>query len=99
MQAKLGRFDGGYMRTTPPICGTIEQVCGRQRQSGIGTHPGSPDNPEDPHLSLIDNVNLSMLRSKRFRWEIHCRMGRRLVHLFTAKLMGQLSLSIVISAK
>lgn len=54
MQAKLGRFDGGHMRVTAPICGTLDaDVAGSAK--GYWYHPGSPDNPEDPHLSLIDN--------------------------------------------
>src|SRR4029077_6280412 len=51
---KLGRFDGGYFRTTPPLCGTIEAGVANTAK-GYWYHPGSPDNPEDPHLSLIDN--------------------------------------------
>jgi len=54
MQAKLGRFDGGYQRVTPPICGTIAADVANTAK-GYWYHPGSPDNPEDPHLSLIDN--------------------------------------------
>jgi hypothetical protein len=54
MQAKLGRFDGGFQRVNPPACGTIEQDVAN-RAKGYWYHPGSPDNPEDPHLSLIDN--------------------------------------------
>lgn len=54
MEAKLGRFDGGHMRVTAPICGTIDaDVAGTAK--GYWYKPGSPDNPEDPHLSLIDN--------------------------------------------
>src|SRR4029077_8126855 len=51
---KLGRFDGGYFRTTPPLCGTIEAGVANTAK-GNWYHPGSPNNPEDPHLSLIDN--------------------------------------------
>ncbi len=54
MQAKLGRFDGGYPRVTSPICGTIAADVANTAK-GYWYHPGSPDNPEDPHLSLIDN--------------------------------------------
>ncbi|HVO32435.1 MAG TPA: hypothetical protein VMU17_00885, partial [Elusimicrobiota bacterium] len=54
MQAKLGRFDGGHRRVTPPLCGTIEADVA-DTAKGYWYHPGSPDNPEDPHLSLIDN--------------------------------------------
>ncbi len=54
MQALLGRFDGGHPRVTPPICGkTMFDIAGTAK--GDWYHPGSPDIPEDPHLSLIDN--------------------------------------------
>lgn len=54
MEAKLGRFDGGYRRVTAPICGTINQDVANTAK-GYWYHPGSPDSPEDPHLALIDN--------------------------------------------
>lgn len=54
MEAKLGRFDGGYRRTTPPLCGQLNHdVVGTAK--GNWYHVGSPDSPEDPHLALIDN--------------------------------------------
>jgi len=41
MEALLGRFDGGFRRTTPPICGQYNQdVAGSAR--GFWYHPGSP---------------------------------------------------------
>ncbi len=54
MEAKLGRFDGGYMRVTAPICGTIDEDVANTAK-GYWYKPGSPDSPEDPHLSLINN--------------------------------------------
>ncbi len=56
MEALVGRFDGGYHRTVAPICGQYNHdVAGSAR--GFWYHPGSPNVPEDPHLSLIiDNV-------------------------------------------
>ncbi len=54
MEAKLGRYDGGYRRVTPPICGTIDADVAGTAQ-GYWYKPGEPDSPEDPHLSLIDN--------------------------------------------
>ncbi len=54
MEALLGRFDGGYRRVTPPLCGQYNQdVVGAAK--GFWYHPGYPNVPEDPHLALIDN--------------------------------------------
>ena len=54
MEALLGRFDGTFHRTTPPICGQIMyDIAGTAK--GDWYYPGAPDVPEDPHLSLIDN--------------------------------------------
>ncbi len=57
MEAKLGRFDGLQPRTVAPLCGGINfDVAGSA--SGNWYHVGSPDSPEDPHLSLSpDNVD------------------------------------------
>lgn len=54
MEAKLGRFDGGYPRVTAPICGTIDADVANTAK-GYWYKIGAPDYPEDPHLSLIDN--------------------------------------------
>jgi hypothetical protein len=54
MEARTGLFDGAFQRVNPPICGTIAQDVANSAK-GYWYHPGSPDNPEDPHLSLIDN--------------------------------------------
>src|SRR5260370_36264111 len=54
MRGLLGVFDGGYGRGPPPLCGQILfDIAGTAK--GDWYHPGSPDIPEDPHLSLIDN--------------------------------------------
>src|SRR5262249_5597074 len=54
MEAILGRFDGGYHRTTAPLCGPYNQdIAGTAR--GFWYYPGAPNIPEDPHLALILN--------------------------------------------
>jgi len=54
MEAKLGRFDGGQLRTALPLCGEINFDIGGTAR-GQWYRIGSPDIPEDPHLALIVN--------------------------------------------
>jgi hypothetical protein len=56
LQPHFGRWDGAVARTALPLCGQIlYDVAGTAL--GDWYHIGSPDSPEDPHLSLIkDNV-------------------------------------------
>jgi hypothetical protein len=54
MRAKLGA--PGAIRTVPPVCGEVMQDV-PNTAAGRWFHPGSPNNPEDPHLALAhDNV-------------------------------------------
>lgn len=56
LEPHFGRYDGGYARTALPLCGEINYDV-RGTAMGDWYHIGSPDSPEDPHLSLIkDNV-------------------------------------------
>ncbi len=54
LEARLGRYDGGVIRTQPPVCGTIMEDVASTAQ-GYWYKPGAPDMPEDPHLSLVHN--------------------------------------------
>ena len=52
LRSKLG--PPGLIRTTPPVCGEVMQDVPNSA-AGRWFHPGSPLNPEDPHLALIHN--------------------------------------------
>ena len=59
IEGLLGAYDGSVFRTVPPLCWTIAQDVSGTAQ-GDWYHVGSPDNPEDPHLTLAhDNVVVS----------------------------------------
>jgi len=54
LEARFGRYDGGVIRTAPPVCGTI-MFDSPSTAQGNWYKIGAPDSPEDPHLALVRN--------------------------------------------
>jgi hypothetical protein len=52
MESRMGRYDGGYIRTIAPVCGLILYDIANTAQ-GDWYNTSLPDSPEDPHLAFI----------------------------------------------